>query len=139
MKKLLFVFVLALALPLSMSAQKTPEAVTKAFAAKFPTVRKVSYDHEKNGNYEAEFALNGVKMSVDFNSTGEWLETETAIKVAELPENVTTAIKKAHPSAKIVGAAKIETLANGMRYEADLKKGLKKSEVLYNADGQLVK
>ena len=41
MKKLLFAF--AFALPLSMSAQKTPEAVTKAFATKFPTVKKVSF------------------------------------------------------------------------------------------------
>ena len=137
MKKLLFA--VAFALPLSMSAQKTPEAVTKAFAAKFPTVKKVSYDHEKNGNYEAEFALNGVKMSADFKSTGEWLETETEIAATALPANVTAAIKKAYPSATIVGAAKIETLANGIRYEADLKTGLKKSEVLYDADGQLVK
>ena len=60
-----------LMLPLSISAQKTPETVTKAFAAKFLTVKKVSYDHEKNGNYEAEFALNGVKMSADFKSTGK--------------------------------------------------------------------
>ena len=137
MKKLLFA--LAFALPLSMAAQKTPEAVTKAFATKFPTVKKVSYDHEKNGDFEAEFKIEGVEMSANFKPSGEWVETETAIKVAELPSNVTAAIKKAHPSATIVGAAKIETLANGMRYEADLKTGLKKSEVLYDADGQLVK
>ena len=137
MKKLLFV--LAFALPLSMVAQKTPEAVTKAFAAKFPSVKKVSYDHEKNGDFEAKFKVNGVEMSANFKPSGEWVETETAIKVTELPTNVTVAIKKTQPTATIVGAAKIETLANGMRYEADLKTGLKKSEVLYNADGQLVK
>ena len=139
MKKLLFVLAFELSLPLSIAAQKTPEAVTKAFAAKFPTVKKVSYDHEKNGDFEAEFKVKGVEMSANFKPSGEWVETETAIKVMELPANVTAAIKKAHPSATIIGAAKIETLANGMRYEADLKTGLKKSEVLYDADGQPVK
>ena len=48
MKK--FIFFLAFALPLSISAQKAPEAVTKAFTAKFPNVTKVSYDKEKTAN-----------------------------------------------------------------------------------------
>ena len=137
MKKVLFL--LAFALPLSMTAQKAPEAVTKAFAAKFPKVTKVSYDKEKNGEYEAGFKVNGVKMSANFKPTGEWVETETEIAATTLPEKVTTAIKKASPNAKIVGAAKIETAANGLRYEADLKVGSTKSEVLYDATGQLVK
>ena len=137
MKK--FIFFLAFALPLSISAQKAPEAVTKAFTAKFPNVTKVSYDKEKNGEYEAEFKVNGLKMSANFKPTGEWVETESEIAATTLPAKVTAAIKKAHPEAKIVGAAKIETAANGVRYEADIKSGLKKSEVLYDAEGQLVK
>jgi hypothetical protein len=43
------------------------------------------------------------------------------------------------PKAKIVGAAKIETAQNGIRYEADLKTGLKKIEVFFDATGNFVK
>ena len=136
MKKL--IILLAFALPLSMMAQKAPVAVTKAFAAKFPNVKKVDFDKEKSGEYEAEFKVNGVEMSANFTATGEWVETETEIPVAQLPAAVVTAIKKGHPNAKTVGAAKIET-AKGMKYEADLKEGMKKSEVLYDASGNLVK
>ena len=136
MKKL--IAILAFALPLSIMAQKAPEAVTKAFAAKFPNVKKVSFDKEGNGEYEAEFKANGVGMSANFKATGEWVETEATIPVAQLPANVVTAIKKAHPQSKIVGAAKIET-ATGINYEADLKEGLKKSEVLYDSAGNFIK
>lgn len=136
MKKL--IIALAIALPLSISAQKAPEAVTKAFVAKFPAVKKVSFDKEKNGEYEAEFKVNGVEMSANFKATGEWVETETTIPVSQLPAPVVSAIKKEHAKAKIVGAAKIET-ANGMNYEADLKEGIKKTEVLYDAKGGFIK
>ena len=133
-----FLVVVAFALPLSIFGQKAPEAVTKAFAAKFPNVTKVGFDKEGNGEYEAEFKVNGVKMSANFKATGEWVETETEIPTAQLPEKVAAAIKTAHPKSKIVGAAKIET-TNGMRYEADLKRGGRKAEVLYDENGKFIK
>ena len=137
MKKLMFIW--AFALPLSMTAQKAPEAVKKAFAAKFPNVKKVVFDKEKNGDYEGGFTVKGVKWSANFTPTGKWIETESAIPVTDLPSVVTVAIKKGHPKAEIVGAAKIETAANGTHWEADLKTGLKSSEVIYDNSGNLVK
>ncbi len=137
MKKL--IFALAFAIPFSMMAQKAPSAVTKAFAAKFPKVTRVDFGKEGNGEYEAEFKVNNVKMSANFKSTGEWVETESEIQTSDLPATVTAAIKKGHPDAKIVGASKIETAANGIRYEADLRAGMKKLELLYDTNGNLVK
>ncbi len=160
MKK--FLFVVALALPLSIStvsaqsaapkvakmatkkaeakeSHDAPAAVKAAFKARFPTVTKVDYDHEKNGEYEAEFKMSGVKMSANFTSEGVWRETENVIAVTALPTAVAQSIAAKYPKAAVVGAAKIETSDNGTRYEADLKTGSKKSEVLFDENGNVVK
>ncbi|MBL7818901.1 MAG: PepSY-like domain-containing protein [Saprospiraceae bacterium] len=137
MKKILFV--LSFALPLSMCAQKAPSAVQTAFKKHFPTVTKVDFDKEKNGEYEAEFKMNGVEMSANFTVDGAWRETETEIAATALPANVSSAISKKYPTAKVVGAAKIETADRGTLYEADLKTGMKKAEVLFDTAGNVVK
>ena len=156
MKK--FVLLVAFMLPLSIaliSAQNTPSttkkqatkskapvvpsAVKEAFKQRFPQVTKVKFDRERNGEYEAGFKENGAAMSANFTAQGAWRETETEIKTEELPTVVAQAIAAKYPRAKVVGAAKIETADNGTRYEADLKTGLKKSEVLFDAAGNPVK
>jgi Putative beta-lactamase-inhibitor-like, PepSY-like len=137
MKK--FLFVVALALPLSMFAQKAPSAVQTAFKKRFPTVTKVDFDKEKSGEYEAEFKMNGVKMSANFTADGKWRETESEVAATALPAEVSKAITAKFPKAKVVGAAKIETSDRGTIYEADLKTGMKSSEVLFDAFGNVVK
>lgn len=138
MKKIILAFLLPLSIN-AIFAQKAPAAVQKAFAQKFPTVKKVSYDREKNGDYEAEFSVNGVESSANFTADGKWLETEKTIATTALPAEIVKAIKAQYPTAKIVGAAQIETLDKGTLYEADLKTGIKKQEVLLDAKGNFVK
>jgi hypothetical protein len=116
-----------------------PSAVTEAFKKRFPTVTKVDFDREKNGEYEAEFKVNGVKMSANFTSDGTWRETESEIAATALPVTVVQSIAAKYPNAKVVGAAKIETSDKGTLYEADLKTGVKKSEVLFDTAGNVVK
>lgn len=117
----------------------TPEAVKAAFKQRFPTVTNVKYDHESNGEFEAGFKMSGVKMSANFTADGTWRETESEIGAAALPTTITQSIAAKYPKATIVGGAKIETADNGTRYEADLKTGLKKSEVLFDERGNVVK
>ena len=116
-----------------------PGAVKTAFKKRFPTVTKVNFGREKNGEYEAEFKLDGVKSSANFTAEGTWKETESEISAAMLPANIIQSISAKYPQAKIVGAAKIVTADNGTRYEADLKMGMKKKEVLFDEAGNLVK
>ena len=72
-------------------------------------------------------------MSSNINTEGKWLETETTVKISDLPENVKSAILTKYPTAKITGVSKIETANDGIQYEADIKTGLKKLEVLFSA------
>lgn len=116
-----------------------PTAVKTAFKERFPTVSRVKFDKEKSGEYEANFTVGGVKMSANFTAEGTWRETESEIGTAALPVNISQAILTKYPTAKIVGAAKIETPDKGIRYEADLKTGLKKAEVLFDEAGNEVK
>ena len=53
-----------------------------------------------------------------------------------MPKIVLDGIQSAYHGATIVGTAKIETPAQGVRYEADIQRGKKKTEVLFNADGK---
>lgn len=159
MKK--FLFIVALMLPLSTSmllaqssAPKTTKIVTKkvvkkenadapiavkdAFKKRFPKVTKVRFEKEKNGEYEAGFKVSGMAMSANFTADGTWRETESEIGAAALPATIKQSIAAKYPRAQIVGGAKIETSDKGTLYEADLKTGLKKSEVVFDENGNVL-
>ena len=120
------------------NAQDAPRAAKESFAKKFPTAQSIKWDKENDKEYEASFTLDGVKHSSNFSNEGIWLETETEIKITDLPQAVTTAITGKYADWKIVGASKIET-ASAVKYEADIKKGKTKKEVLLTADGTFSK
>ena len=128
MKKLLLLPLTMISLGIC-AQMKAPPAVANAFSKKFADAKQVKWGKENAKEYEADFSLNGTKMSANFDLQGNWKETETEMAVANLPEAVVKSIKTKHPSATIEGASKIEKADGKIIYEADIKLNGKKKEL----------
>ncbi len=116
-----------------------PSAVQKAFEQKFAGATNVSWAKENKKEWEASFKLNATKVSANFSNEGTWIETETEISVSLLPASVVASIKKQYPNSVIVEADKIENSKKETIYEADIKIGKKKKEVILNTEGTFLK
>jgi len=122
-----------------LSNSNVPSAVSAAFKVKFPAATKVSWGKENDKEWEAEFTFEGNKISANFTSDGNWVETEREIQVSQLPKGVKDAIQKQYPNWKITETDKTDTAKNGIIYEADIKSGAQKKEVAFKEDGTVVK
>ncbi|HLK31259.1 MAG TPA: PepSY-like domain-containing protein [Puia sp.] len=118
---------------------EVPSSITTAFIKKFPDAMHVKWGKENAKEYEANFKMNGINMSANYDISGSWKETETEISVKDLPEAASKSIKTKYPNAIISGAGKIERADGKIVYEADIKWNGKKKEVELFADGKFVK
>lgn len=136
MKKIIFVVMaIVFAYTTSFAQSKTPSAVTTAFSQKFPNATNVKWDKENAHEYEASFEWKGEKHSANFSDTGEWLETECISAFNLLPDKVQTTFNASHKGATIKAVAKIETSKGVIKYEVEIKQGIKTVELFYTADG----
>ncbi|MBK5272245.1 MAG: PepSY-like domain-containing protein [Bacteroidia bacterium] len=141
MKNNFLVLVVAIAISLSSSCQSitVPLAVTKAFNTKFPKATNVKWGKESAKEYEAEFILNNNPVSANFGMDGSWVETESAIPVADLPVAVSAVISTKYPGSPITMAEKTEQPGNKILYEVTVNLNGKKKGVEINPDGSFVK
>lgn len=144
MKKYLMLLALLPLAALSAQAQKVaekqvPAAVVATFMQAHPTAKGVRWEKE-NANYEAGYEQGEEELSVVITPTGTLLETETEIKVAQLPAPVRAALTSQYKGYNVTEAARIVTAATGTTvYEAEVSRAGKKQDLLFNADGTAVK
>lgn len=134
---------LALAAPRLTLAQtlkpaQVPTAAKATFKAKFPTVTTNTWEKEGD-KFEAGFKLSGKTMSAVITSTGDLMETETDMSPSQLPALVRAKLASAYKAYKISEAATIVSASGTTTYEAEVSKGGKHQDVLFNADGSLAK
>ena len=138
--KTLFVLSIFLWLVLACKATKNmqvPENVQQSLKALYPKAENVKWDKEGT-NFEANFEVNDVELSILLDAKGNLLETEKGLEVKNLPAPVKTNLSKDFFSYEIKEAAKI--VRNGKTtYEAELKKGETKLDAIYSPDGKLIK
>lgn len=141
MKKVFSWVLLYVCIASTACAQKinVPPAVTKAFNSKFPGAKDIKWGKESAKEYEAEFKLNGTNVSANFGMDGSWVETETVIRIVDLPAPVTAAVSKKYPGSVITLAEKLEMPGGKVLYEATFKVNGKRKSVELNADGSFVK
>lgn len=144
MKQYLILAALALALAAPARAQKlkatqVPAPIVAAFKLKFPQVKEVNWEKEGD-QYEAGFEQGKVEMSVLLSASGELLETESEMAPTQLPAAVRAKLASTYKAYKVTEAAKIVTASTGATtYEAEVSKGGKKMDILFDANGQEVK
>jgi hypothetical protein len=148
MKKTML-FILTGLMSITVMAQKTekeekdekqvdvPVIVKDAFAKDFPAVKNVNWGAEDK-DFEAEFKLDGVDWSANYNKTGQRLETETTIKNDQLPKAALDYIGKNFAGYKLVEAAKITDDKNVVKYEAGLGLDGKSIEVIFDMNGKFL-
>lgn len=113
---------------------KVPGPVKAALAKSFPTAGSVKWELEKS-NYEAGFKDKNMHISALYDAKGNWLETETGITLAQLPEEATAYVTAHYKGAKIKEAAKIQKANGDINYEAEVNG----RDVIFDSKGGFLK
>ena len=138
MKKSILLFAVAFT-TITANAQKmkeadVPAAVKGAFTKAYPNTKAGSWVKE-NGNFEAEFDFNKAEMSVLIDPSGNITETESEIKMSELPKAVTDYCAKNFAGKKITEVSKIVDAKGVVTFEAEINK----MDEIFSADGTFIK
>ena len=119
----------------SLKIKDIPRIVREKFISSYSTATNVKWTKEKS-RYESSFKKGNVDMSVNFDEKGNIVETETGIKLSELPIVVRESVAKDYSNYKISETAKIES--KGITtYEVEVKRGKDKMDLIYNEHGVL--
>lgn len=141
MKKIgMLMLVLSFAFAIAISAQqkensKAPANVVGAFQTAHPKAQDVTWDKE-GINYEANYKENGNDFSVVINNAGKILETESEIKISELPSGVIKYLNDNYKDYTVSDASKIVDDKGNIKYEAELKFGKMSRDVMFTEEGK---
>ena len=134
---ILAAFALALAAPVHAQMLKpaqVPAAARATFKAKSPLVKTNTWKKEGD-KYEAGFKQNGITMSALITPAGELVETESDMSPAAVRAKLTSDYK----TYKVTEAAVLVSASGATTYEAEVSKGGKHQDVVFNADSSLAK
>lgn len=120
------------------TAEKVPTAVKEAFAKKFPGATDVKYEMAKT-DFVVAFKEKEVGMYANFNSKGEWLQTETIMLESDVPKEVLTSVATNFVGFIITAVTKLEGPDDVLNYVLDLKKGNEIIEVKFSPKGDVLK
>jgi hypothetical protein len=120
------------------SQKNPPENVKKEFSQKFVDAKSVKWGSEEANEWEAEFKLDGKKMSACFDSSGRWTVTETEISEKELPATVLNTLNTEFAGYK-KGLIEIYEDPEIKGFELGLRKGETSVEVIFDSTGKVIK
>ncbi|UXP32667.1 PepSY-like domain-containing protein [Reichenbachiella agarivorans] len=117
---------------------QVPQKVLTAFHQKFPQAKDVEWELEKEDDmeWEAEFNVNDMEYSANFDPEGTWHETEHDIKFHEIPPIVISTIQHDFADSDFKKAEISET-PKGQFYEIELIQGETEIELTLNDKGEI--
>lgn len=119
------------------NASKVPSVVMKNYNLKFTNVKKVIW-RKIDRIYEAEVFIGKNVSFATFDTSGNWVETLTEIKISEIPVEVVTGVKNLYSSAIIKAAAVIEQSTNETIYIVQFRFKGKRGEVTLDKSGKQI-
>jgi len=122
-----------------LSRDQVPAAIKQAFQTKFPSAERPEWKIKSDQNYEAEFTLQGTEIAAKFDSTGKWLETESAIPPAKLPQAVRDVAGSQFHAYKVVETQSVERWNDARQiYELHFESAAQIVKAQFNADGTIL-
>lgn len=118
---------------------QVPIAVRQAFQAKFPTVKTVAWTLKSDKNYEAEYLVKGAEVTIKFDPTGKWLETESAIAASQVPGPLRQVLSTRFAGYKVIETQSMQKWDDpALIYEIHLENAKEILKVLLHADGAVL-
>ena len=118
------------------TASQVPGPVKVEVQARFPGA-KITEWKLKGKDYEAEFTIHRIDIAAKFNSTGKWLETETAIDLLEVPPAIRGRFASQFPGYKVVETQSLHRAdGSGLIYEIHFENRKEVVKVLFASDGK---
>jgi hypothetical protein len=114
-----------------------PEKIVTVFNQKFPGATQVEWGSESANEWEAEFSMDGKKMSACFDSLAVWIDTETQITEKELPAAVLNTLNAKYAGYK-KGLIEIYESPEIKGFELSLTNGEKSIEVILDNSGRVI-
>jgi hypothetical protein len=120
--------------------RKVPAEVTNNFTGKFPDATNVEWQ-DQLVDFKVTFDEKDKNYVVKFMNDGAWKSTERIIKLDYLPKSVKKGFSKGeYAKWEIREVTILETPENKNQYKITVaKNNINKKDLLFNADGQLVK
>lgn len=85
-----------------------PEAITTFLDEHFSGAQIAEVERE-NGRYEVDLYKDYRSFEVHFQSDGEWIRTQTDVRLSELPAVVREAVQTRYPAARMDDAKQVDT------------------------------
>lgn len=104
-----FSAILIMLFSINCSGQSIPQKVKDSFTQKYPSAKNVEWGMESETEFEAEFKINGPAYSANFDTKGNWKETEMEISRKDLPDAVLATLARDYWESDINEIAKITT------------------------------
>ncbi|RPH38057.1 hypothetical protein EHM92_01070 [bacterium] len=125
----------------SVQRKDVPPKVLEAFQTSYPRAAIKGYSKEivhDTVSYEIESVEGKIRRDITYRADGSLVVIEESIPFVDLPEPVRSAIAKGYPKAKVNQCEKIIE-GSTTQFEVQLASGKEKLEVVYNADGAVVR
>jgi Protein of unknown function (DUF2874). len=120
------------------SQKNPPENVKKEFTKKYASAQSIKWESEEKNEWEAEFIMDGKKMSASFDNSAKWVESETEITEKELPFSVVSTLNKDFQGYR-KGHIEIFENTEIKGFELGLEKGETSIEVIIDNNGKVIK